>query len=340
MNDVMSPATIRATDEQRSATSPGNSAWVAASAGSGKTKVLTDRVLRLLLNGTAPQQILCLTFTKAAAAEMAVRIAETLEKWTSQPEKELHENLQQLIGAGTSEETRRRARQLFARVLDAPGGLKILTIHAFCQSVLKRFPLEAGLAPHFEVLDERSAAELFMDAREEVLNRARGDGEPVLSKALQQVTRHVNEFDFVTLIQELARKRGRLQELIGSPEMLALTIRRLHRRLGVGATESVESLHAAACRDSAFDVVSLRRAAAALGQGSGSDIERSQVMTAWLAGDEQSRIVGIEQYSFAYLTQSDRALRSRMATNRVIENLPPIVGILTTEANRLLAVFA
>jgi ATP-dependent helicase/nuclease subunit A len=340
MNDAVSAATQRATPEQRSATSPSSSAWVAASAGSGKTKVLTDRVLRLLLNGTPPQQILCLTFTKAAAAEMANRVAETLETWTSQPEKKLHENLQALIGAGTSEETRRLARQLFARVLDAPGGMKILTIHAFCQSVLKRFPLEAGLAPHFEVLDERSAAELFIDAREEVLNRARGDGDPELSKALQQVTRHVNESDFVALIQELARKRGRLRELIGLPELLAQTVRRLHRRLGAGEAESVESLQAAACRDTAFDAASLRRAAGALAQGSDTDAERSQIMLAWLANDEQARIADIEQYSFAYLKQSDRMLRSRMATGRVIESFPSIVDILTAEGRRLLALFA
>src|SRR5262245_405300 len=247
MNDVMSPATIRATDEQRSATSPGNSAWVAASAGSGKTKVLTDRVLRLLLDGTAPERILCLTFTKAAAAEMSVRIAETLEKWTSEPDAELHKHLKALIGAGTSDDMRRRARQLFARVLDAPGGMKIQTIHAFCQSVLKRFPLEAGIAPHFQVLDERTAGELFVDAREEVLARARGDGGE-LGAALSQVTRHVTEAEFVELMRDLAAKRSRLLPLIGSPEKLAETLRRLRRRLGVGEAESADTLRAAACR--------------------------------------------------------------------------------------------
>ncbi len=220
MSKVVSAATTRATTAQRHATNPASSAWVAASAGSGKTKVLTDRVLRLLLDGTAPQHILCLTFTKAAAAEMSVRIAEQLEKWTSQTEKELNKSLVDLIGRGASDEMRRRARQLFARVLDAPGGMKIQTIHAFCQSVLKRFPLEAGIAPHFQVLDERSAAELFVDAREEVLGRARDDGEAGLGAALRQVTRHVNETDFVALMQDLAKKRGRLLALTGLPEAL------------------------------------------------------------------------------------------------------------------------
>ena len=340
MNDAVSAATARATAVQRGATSPGHSAWVAASAGSGKTRVLTDRVLRLLLDGTAPERILCLTFTKAAAAEMSNRIAETLEQWTSQPESDLHKSLQELIGAGTSEDTRRRARQLFARVLDAPGGMQILTIHAFCQSVLKRFPLESGIAPHFQVLDERSAGELFIDAREQVLNRARDGGDPALTAALAQVTRHVNESDFVELMRELASKRSRLEALIGSPEGLSRTVQRLHRALAVGESETVESLRASACRDNSFDAASLRRAAETLGRGSATDVERSQIMTAWLASDEPARVAGLERYALAYLTQADRAVRSRLATVQVVQEYSQILEILTAEANRLLRLIA
>jgi ATP-dependent helicase/nuclease subunit A len=338
MNDAVSAATKRATTAQRRATAPGQSAWVAASAGSGKTKVLTDRVLRLLLDGTAPERILCLTFTKAAAAEMSVRIAETLEKWTSEPDAELHKHLKALIGAGTSDDMRRRARQLFARVLDAPGGMKIQTIHAFCQSVLKRFPLEAGIAPHFQVLDERTAGELFVDAREEVLARARGDGGE-LGAALGQVTRHVTEAEFVELMRDLAAKRSRLLPLIGSPEKLAETLSRLRRRLGVGEAETADALRAAACRDNSFAVEPLRQAVEALARGAKGDVERGQIIAPWLSGDEESRIKGLDSYALAYITQSDRTLRSRLATNQVVREHPAVVETLTAEGNRLLALF-
>ena len=136
-------------EPQRGACDPRASVWVAASAGTGKTKVLTDRVLRLMLAGTEPGRILCLTFTKAAAAEMANRIAERLGAWATADAARLEAAALSSCPAGSRRTSSAAlARQLFARVLDAPGGTKIQTIHAFCQSLLGRFPLEAGVAPH------------------------------------------------------------------------------------------------------------------------------------------------------------------------------------------------
>src|SRR5215472_15980649 len=145
--------------QQRRAYEREASVWVEASAGTGKTTVLTRRVLSLLLAKTAPSRILCLTFTKAPAAEMANRINETLARWATSDDGVLAEELVPLIGALPDADQLDYARQLFARVLDAPGGITIATIHAFCQSLLRRFPLEAGVAPHFELVDERSSAE-------------------------------------------------------------------------------------------------------------------------------------------------------------------------------------
>ncbi len=166
----------RLTPDQAAATEPHHSIWVGASAGTGKTYVLTARVLRLLLTGTPAQRILCLTFTKAAAAEMANRLAGRLARWVTLDEGKLIEDVAELVDDPADAATLARARELFARVLDAPGGMKILTIHAFCQSLLGRFPLEARVAPHFQVLDERSAAEMLLEAREEVLAES-GDDE-------------------------------------------------------------------------------------------------------------------------------------------------------------------
>ena len=138
---------------QRRGADPGASAWVAASAGTGKTKVLIDRLLRLLLAGARPSQLLCLAFTKAAAAEMANRLARRLARWAALAEADLAAEIADLTGEPPRAADLAAARRLFAAVLDAPGGLTIETIHGFCQSLLRRFPLEAGVAPHFQVMD-------------------------------------------------------------------------------------------------------------------------------------------------------------------------------------------
>jgi ATP-dependent helicase/nuclease subunit A len=154
--------------EQLRASDPATSAFVAASAGSGKTKLLTDRLLRLMLTGTKPQKILCLTYTKAAAAEMTIRLNRRLGAWVVMKEEKLAADLAALDVPATAQ-TLDLARKLFAEVLDLPGGMRIGTIHAFCQSLLRRFPLEAGLSPHFEVADDADAALRLREAREAVL---------------------------------------------------------------------------------------------------------------------------------------------------------------------------
>jgi ATP-dependent helicase/nuclease subunit A len=163
------------TAEQRRAADPDFSVWVTASAGTGKTRVLADRVMRLLLAGTDPRQILCLTFTKAAAAEMVKRVEVDLSRFAVLPEAALAAELEGLLGRRATAEERARARTLLALVLDLPAGLPIMTIHGFCQSLLKRFPLEAGVVPHFDVLDPRSAADLLREAQAEILADARGE---------------------------------------------------------------------------------------------------------------------------------------------------------------------
>ena len=146
---------------------PGHSVWVDATAGTGKTKVLTDRVTRLLLDGVEPERILCLTYTKAAAAEMANRMASQLGRWALADPGQARRGDRAAHRPHARPRRRIVARQLFARVLDAPGGINILTIHAFCQSLLGRFPLEAGVAPGFEVLDEAEAQALLRHAQDE-----------------------------------------------------------------------------------------------------------------------------------------------------------------------------
>lgn len=153
-----------ASDRQRQAADPRQSTWVSANAGSGKTKVLTDRVARLLLGGTEPQRILCLTYTKAAAAEMQNRLFRRLGGWAMLPEPQLRAELAALDGqAPVTSDRLAEARRLFARAIETPGGLRIQTIHSFCAGLLRRFPLEAGVSPRFAEMDDRSAALLRAD---------------------------------------------------------------------------------------------------------------------------------------------------------------------------------
>ena len=159
-----------ATRAQRTAADPGRSTWLTANAGSGKTRVLTDRVARLLLGGTRPERILCLTYTKAAASEMQNRLLARLGGWAMLPDEALRAELAHLGIAGAPD--LRAARRLFAQAIETPGGLKVQTIHSFCAAVLRRFPLEAGVPHGFSELDDRSAANL----RAEILESMALDG--------------------------------------------------------------------------------------------------------------------------------------------------------------------
>jgi ATP-dependent helicase/nuclease subunit A len=158
-----------ATLRQIAAAQPGSSTWLSANAGSGKTRVLTDRVARLLLNGVDPQHILCLTYTKAAASEMQNRLFARLGEWAMLDSVRLGDALIDLGVEGVMDDTALRdARRLFARAIEAPGGLKIQTIHSFCASLLRRFPLEAGVSPQFVEMEERTAKLLRAEIIEDI----------------------------------------------------------------------------------------------------------------------------------------------------------------------------
>ncbi|TPM99378.1 double-strand break repair helicase AddA [Mesorhizobium sp. B2-1-3A] len=199
-----------ATSQARAA-DPMNSAWVSANAGSGKTHVLAQRVIRLLLNGTDPSKILCLTYTRAAAANMSNRVFSTLSDWTVLGDAELAVKIEALEGRRPDRDTMRRARRLFAEALETPGGLKIQTIHAFCESVLHQFPLEANIPAHFEMLDSQMEASLFAAARREMISAA---GDADLTEAFATVLERGGEAGLDALLGEIVRKRDGLRDFL------------------------------------------------------------------------------------------------------------------------------
>lgn len=188
-------------ESQIAAARPDRNTWLSANAGSGKTRVLTDRVARLLLNGVEPQHILCLTYTKAAATEMQNRLFKRLGEWAMAPEPALQAALQALGEAELAPNRLARARQLFARAIETPGGLRIQTIHSFCGSLLRRFPLEAGVPPGFAELDDRAARLMRAEIVEEM-----ADGPQ--AAVVQRLTAVQNGEDFAKLVEEISRHRG------------------------------------------------------------------------------------------------------------------------------------
>ena len=178
---------------------PRVSVWVSAHAGTGKTYTLANRVTRLLLDGATPGRILCLTYTKAAAAEMAGRLFAQLGEWALLDDAALAKNLAKIGVERRAEGDLRRARRLFAMALETPGGLKIQTIHAFCQYVLARFPLEAGIPPAFDVLDEATARQLTGEARAIVFARA-AEGEERLADAVTCLATQADDGKLRTLL--------------------------------------------------------------------------------------------------------------------------------------------
>src|SRR5712675_2298487 len=266
---------------QRQALGPEASVWVSASAGTGKTKVLTDRLLALMIDGTDPARILCLTFTRAAAAEMANRVNARLAAWATLPPGQLDEELAALIGRMPDQYETTLARQLFARVLDTPGSAKIATIHAFCQSLLRRFPLEAGVPPEFAVIEERSAAETLSEAAESIIAAARDGRAPRLAEALALVARHTQEERFAELLTSLAGDRSKLRAALAGGEMALRARLAAAFSLPEGATP--DGLTEAFCAAGACDEAALRAAAAALADGSRADQERGRMIARWCA---------------------------------------------------------
>ncbi len=325
-----------ATPDQRQAAQPETSVWVSASAGTGKTRVLTDRVLRLMLAGTRPENILCLTFTKAAAAEMANRLNQRLGRWAMLGDEALSAELASLGGQAPDDDQLATARRLFASVLDARGGLKIQTIHAFCESLLGRFPLEAELMPHFQAMDERSAAEHLGAARDAVLAAAAGGP---LEAELAQVTGQVGEDDFAGLLHELASNRGRWGRMMATSGGPDGVVTRVRQALELEPGDSVESLRLAACEDGEIAGADLRRVATAqLGaSASASDQARGAAIEAWLAADAAGRAAGFDDYLGTFFTKAGEP-RKTLINKAALEREPEGADVLGREVARLAAV--
>lgn len=210
--------TVTVSKDRFDASRPDASAWVSANAGSGKTFVLVTRLVSLLLSGSPPEKLLCLTYTRSAAAEMQERLFQLLGSWAVMPETELKAAMTERLGQVPSTKDMDHARIMFARALETPGGIKVQTIHAFCESLLNRFPLEAGITPGFRVIDDRLSASLVEEARNDILAHADG----ALRNGLDRLTRHLKEDQFDDVIAEIIRHRDWFKTLDFTARIQAL----------------------------------------------------------------------------------------------------------------------
>jgi ATP-dependent helicase/nuclease subunit A len=234
---------ISITQLQQTASNPNNSAWVFASAGSGKTKILTDRVLRLLLDDVLPNKILCLTFTNNAATEMQNRINDQLARWAICADEELEKNLLDLSGVKPTKSLLQKARNLFIKVLDDDAKIKVQTIHAFCQNLIRLFPLEVGVNPNFEVIEEIREKLLLKQAQKELVKQAL-NGDENLKNIIGKINGELHESTLDDLLFELLGKKEKLlmlQENFGDITNVAAEI---FAAFGLYEDDNVEKIFA------------------------------------------------------------------------------------------------
>ena len=290
---------------QLDASDPRAHVAVSASAGSGKTQVLTARVIRLLLADVQPENILCLTFTKAAAAEMANRIGAQLASWVRMKPTELASDLEN-IGEPGNQSTQRRARQLFARVLDCPGGLRIQTIHSFAQALLAAFPAEAGIAPGFEPIEGRAEQELARTTLANLLSDAE-QANPQLMADVQRLSLRLGENETVKYLMRCGHSAGSLAGL-GLPQGIEPALRKLMTL----PEASVEDYLAENCSDDRFDcdlLTAIAETNRAWNTNEGaSHVERIE---RWLALSSAERAEALPDLALLVFTKGDERRKPR-----------------------------
>ncbi|MES0870070.1 double-strand break repair helicase AddA [Pseudovibrio sp. SCP19] len=320
-------------DSQQRAAHPENSAWVSANAGSGKTFVLARRVVRLLLSGTDPSRILCLTFTKAAAAEMATRVFDSLAKWTQLSDAELAAEIEDIEGRPTSPKQLANARRLFAKALETPGGLKIQTIHAFCEALLHQFPLEANVAGHFSVLDDRLAEELLNEARASILHRAEIEPESDIGSALSQLIELLPDSGVEKALSELISRRDAFYRWVASYGDLESAISALYADFSVMPDDDISGFASALRRNCSLTDDEVKAFAEALRVGSKTDQDRANALdqAITLKSDEAWRIAWLKIFLTGTLGP-----RKSLATKKVQTAFPEVVERLFAEQMRVL----
>jgi ATP-dependent helicase/nuclease subunit A len=261
---------------QRAVANPEVSAWVAANAGSGKTHVLAQRVINLLLKGVQPEKILCITFTKAAAANMGKRVFDTLAEWTTLDDGALDAAIRARSAIEPDAARRALARRLFARALETPGGLKVQTIHAFCTQLLHQFPFEANVAARFDVLDETKQTQLLERLTLDVLLAGARAPDSPIGRALDMALTAASDFTFREAVRTAIAAREAVARSVIEAGSIEAAISAMSRQLGLDPAESRDSVEDEFFSRSLIPTSDWPAVAATLEQGAKTDIDQAR----------------------------------------------------------------
>jgi ATP-dependent helicase/nuclease subunit A len=323
------PAVIEA---QHKASDPSVSAWVSANAGSGKTHVLTERVIRLLLTGTAPEKVLCITFTKAAAANMATRVFDTLSEWIALDDTGLDARIRAL-GLPPSAAIRALARRLFAVAIETPGGLKVQTIHAFCTRLLHQFPFEAGVAARFNVLDEATETQLLEKLTLDVMLEGAANPGSALGAALQTAITAAADQTLRDVIRLAVGKRDAISGWINRAGSLDGAVAELSQTLGISPDETLENVEAEFFSATLIPHGEWEDVAALLDQGQKNDKEQARRF------QNMRKAVGRQQLDLLLSIHctKDHSPRSVIVTKAIQKIHPALAERLLSEQARICA---
>ena len=327
----------RATAAQQRAADPGRSVWVSANAGTGKTRVLTNRILRLLVDGAQVADILAVTYTRMAAQEMRNRVFDTLSRWAVSNGSDLENSLRETGLDKPTEKQKQRARQLFAMLLDQPISLRIETIHAFSQSVLRRFPVEAGIQPNFELATEAQITQLQQETATQLL----ASTDPLVRAAVKAVAQHLNTDQFFDHVRDFGKYPKLLQRLRANPGAVkkALFDALKYPDAADDPDAASQQLIAAAADMSAEQQSGLRQVLAAIHEcGTPTEQKNAAKITAWLAQTTPPDMAALDHYAEVFLT-ADGKVRAKLLNKDVAASLPEGFDIMTREAERLIGIY-
>src|SRR5215212_6802022 len=323
------PPDVRA--KQARASDPASSAFVSANAGSGKTHVLVQRVIRLLLDGVAPEKILCITFTKAAAANMAERVFSTLGHWVTLDDATLDAAMLEAGIARPDARLRMSARKLFACALETPGGLKVQTIHALCARLLQQFPFEANVPARFAVIDERDQNELMERANLKVLLEASRDLNSDAGRALNTAMASAADVTFKDVVREACLSRNQFVSWTERAGSLDAALAQVSVALGVDVADTIEVVDREIVDGPYLPRSRWKEVAGKLATSGKSDADQAARLSqgSIFTGGEQ-----VDKYLGVFLTD-ERTPRKTIFSKKFCDNNPTIARCVDAESLRI-----
>ncbi len=322
----------QARERQILASDPTASVFVSANAGSGKTHVLVQRVIRLLLDGVPPERILCITFTKAAAANMAERVFTTLGRWVTLDDDQLADAIRQTGIKSVGPSRLAQARKLFACALETPGGLKVQTIHALCTRLLQQFPFEANVPARFTVLDDRDQAELMQRASLAVLLQAAAAPDSAAGQALALAMTDAADMTFQKVVQEACMSRDRFLGWIAQAGGVDGAMAQLSRTLGVAIEDSCGAVDREIVDGPYLPRSRWLDVAAMFERGTKTDKDQAERLRAAFGQIDQT--AKIESY-FDVFIDSKNKLREKLLNDPLAKSNPTLASLLKDEKARI-----